>query len=161
MPENSFQGSPVTPVRHWPGGCSTAAPDRVRALCKTSSRERSQPGTNADQYIGRIDHSLSERHRLFFRYPAMQRSRSLNEQHEPIQRLHGQPVADRNLVGEGYTASPLLLGQSLIFAFGRQFTIDRFGELFCCGSRALPADAGTKSESPATPRTRATPASPR
>lgn len=94
---------------------------------------------NADQFIGRLDHSISQNHRLFFRY-ALSDINLVNGNANPYNG-YTQPVADRNLVA-GYTA---VLSSSAIndFRFGRQFTSIDSVNFFTPGSR-YPSDAGTQ-----------------
>ncbi len=94
---------------------------------------------DADQFIGRLDHSISENHRLFFRY-ALSDIALLNGNANPYNG-YTQPVADRNLVA-GYTAvlSPTAIND---FRFGRQYTSIDSVNFFSAGSRYSP-DAGTQ-----------------
>ena len=101
---------------------------------------RNVPNSNdADQFIGRVDHSVSERHRLFFRY-GYSDIELVNEAANPFNG-YVQPVGDRNLVA-GYT---WVVSASAVndFRFGRQSTTIDSINFFTPGQR-YPSNAGTQ-----------------
>jgi hypothetical protein len=101
---------------------------------------RNVPNSNdADQYIARVDHSVSERHRFFFRY-GYSDIELVNEAANPFNG-YVQPVADRNLV-VGYT---WVVSASAVndLRVGRQFTTIDSLNFFTPGLR-YPSNAGTQ-----------------
>ncbi len=93
----------------------------------------------ADQFIGRLDQSIGEKNRLFFRY-ATGNQVLLQENTNPFNG-YDQPVKDRNWV-VGYTR---VLSSAAIndFRFGIQDTSIDSTNFFTPGSR-FPANAGTQ-----------------
>ncbi len=91
-----------------------------------------------NQYIGRLDQSLGEKNRFFFRY-TLNDTQLLNENSNPFNG-YTQPVGDTNFV-VGYTR---VFSSSTIndFRFGRQKTTIDSLNFFNPGSR-FPANAGT------------------
>jgi len=90
-----------------------------------------------DQFIGRLDQSIGEKNRFFFRY-AQGETTLLNETASPYNG-YDQPVGDRNFV-IGYTR---IFSSSIVndFRFGRQRTSIDSLNFFTPGSR-FPANAG-------------------
>jgi len=101
---------------------------------------RNVPTNNTTtQFIGRLDQSIGEKNRFFFRY-AYGDTVLLNESVNPYNG-YDQPVGDANYV-IGYTRvfTPSTVND---FRFGRQKTTIDSLNFFTTGSR-YPADAGTK-----------------
>ncbi len=93
---------------------------------------------NADQFLGRLDHSIGERHRLFFRY-ATSDVALVNEAANPFNG-YVQPVTDRNwVVGYTLVVSPAAINDIRV---GRQKTTIDSVNFFTPGGR-FPSTAGT------------------
>jgi hypothetical protein len=93
---------------------------------------------NADQFLGRLDQSLGERHRLFFRYISSDVA-LLNEAVNPFNG-YVQPVTDRNwVVGYTWVVTPSAINDLRV---GRQFTTIDSVNFFTPGQR-YPSTAGT------------------
>lgn len=95
--------------------------------------------TTTDQYLGRLDQSIGEKNRLFFRY-TLADTQLLTESANPYNG-YVQPVGDKNFV-IGYTRifTPTLIND---FRFGRQTTTIDSLNFFTPGSR-FPSNAGTE-----------------
>ncbi len=106
----------------------------------TDNFNRAIPNTaEADQFIGRVDHSIGEPHRLFFRYGHS----NLDLVNEAANPYNGyvQPVRDRNIVvGYTWVVSPIAVNDLRV---GRQSTSIDSINFFTPGQR-YPSDAGTQ-----------------
>ncbi|MDQ1470884.1 MAG: hypothetical protein QOJ99_2364 [Bryobacterales bacterium] len=101
----------------------------------TNNFNRNAPNDNTtDQYIGRLDQSLGENNRFFFRY-AFGDTQLVNENANPFNG-YNQPVGDRNFV-IGYTR---IFSSTIVndFRFGRQTTTIDSLNFFTPGSRYSP-----------------------
>jgi len=127
---------------------SRLSPQAVRALAympaPTSAGFVNNFNANAannnttSQYIGRVDQSIGDKNRMFFRY-TLNDTALLNENSNPFNGFT-QPVGDQNWVA-GYTR---VFSSTMIndFRFGRQYTTIDSLNLFTPGGR-FPAAAGT------------------
>ncbi|MEO8130666.1 MAG: TonB-dependent receptor, partial [Bryobacteraceae bacterium] len=105
----------------------------------TNNFIRNAPANNTtDQYLGRLDQTLGERNRFFFRY-SYEDTKLVNENANPYNG-YNQPVGDRNFV-VGYTR---IFSSSIVndFRFGRQYTTIDSLNFFTPGG-AYPSTAGT------------------
>jgi len=105
----------------------------------TNNFIRNAPSNNTtDQYLGRLDQTLGENNRFFFRY-SYEDTKLVNENANPFNG-YNQPVGDRNFV-IGYTR---IFSSSIVndFRFGRQYTTIDSLNFFTAGG-AYPSTAGT------------------
>ena len=122
----------------------------------TNNFIRNAPNNNTtDQYLGRLDQSLGEKNRFFFRY-SFEDTNLVNENANPFNG-YNQPVGDRNFV-IGYTR---IFSSSIVndFRFGRQLTTIDSLNFFTPGSK-FPPTAGTDLGIPGFPTSETNPGLP-
>jgi hypothetical protein len=151
IPSNRLSPQAVSALQYMPLPNATGTPN---AFTNNFNRNAANNNTT-DQYIGRLDQSLGEKNRFFFRY-AFGDTQLVNENANPFNG-YNQPVGDRNFV-IGYTR---IFSSAIVndFRFGRQTTTIDSLNFFTPGSRYLPtagSDLGipgftTSAENPGLP----------